>query len=294
MYIHKTTNTNIYPRQKRGFFMQKKYAIQGFEGSFHEEAANLYFNHNIEVVCCNTFKQTFSEANKKENSGAVIAIENSIAGSILPNYTLLQKSKLYIVGEIYLKIKQHLLVNNGIMLQQIKEVHSHPMALLQCNQFLEKNSFKLVEKEDTALSAKYIKQHHCKHIAAIASATAAKKYDLQILAHNIHTEKNNLTRFLVLEKKENPIKPSFNKASIYLETDHSKGSLAKVLMMIANNNINLSKLQSFPVAGSNFNYYFHMDLEFDFIEQFLETDTLLKKNTRGYKVYGIYKKGEQP
>jgi prephenate dehydratase len=273
--------------------MQKNYSIQGFTGSFHEEAAQKYFNKNVNVICCANFKQTFDEATtNKACDGAIVAIENSIAGSILPNYTLLKKSKLHIVGEIFLKIKQQLLVNKGITLVQIKEVHSHPMALLQCTNFLEQHKFKLVEKEDTALSAKYIKQHQCKHIAAIASTLAAQQNDLEILVPNIHTEKNNLTRFLILEQKPNTLNEQYNKASVYLETNHQKGSLAKLLSLIAAQGINLSKLQSFPIAGSNFKYYFHVDMEFDHIEQFIKIDKILKEKTIRYKVYGIYKKGK--
>jgi prephenate dehydratase len=271
--------------------MTKKYTIQGFEGSFHQEAANKYFNNTIEVVCCSSFKQTFSEALLKENDGAVVAIENSNAGSILPNYTLLKKSKLLIVGEIYLNIKQQLVANKGLQLSDIKEVQSHPIALLQCSNFLEKHHFKLVESEDTALSAKYVKQHNCKHIAAIASSLAAKQHDLQILVPNVHTDKNNVTRFLILEKKPNDLLAKYDKASIYFQTKHTKGALAKVLTLIANMDINLSKLQSFPVAGSDFKYYFYADLEFDKIGKFMEVNKILMKDTIYYKVLGVYKKG---
>jgi prephenate dehydratase len=271
--------------------MTKKYTIQGFEGSFHQEAANKYFKDKLAVKCCSTFKQTFTEALIKENNGAVLAIENSNAGSILPNYTLLKKSKLHIVGEIYVKIKQQLVANKGVQLADIKEVQSHPIALLQCSDFLEKHHFKLVESEDTALSAKYVKQHNCKHIAAIASSLAAKQHNLQILVPNIHTDKNNNTRFLILEKKANELLPTYNKASIYFQTNHTKGALAKVLTLIANLDINLSKLQSFPVAGSDFKYYFYADLEFDNISKFIIVNETLKKNTIDYKVLGVYKKG---
>ncbi len=272
--------------------MIKKYTIQGFEGSFHQEAANKYFANKVTVSCCTTFKQTFSEAVLKENNGAVVAIENSNAGSILPNYTLLKKSNMYIVGEIYLKIKQQLVANKGLIISDIKEVQSHPMALLQCSDFLEKHHFKLVESEDTALSAKYIKQHNCKHIAAIASTLAAKQNDLQILVPNINTDKNNITRFLILEKEPNKLEKGYDKASIYFQTNHTKGSLANVLTIIAKLDINLSKLQSFPVAGSDFKYYFYADLEFEIITKFIKANELLQKNTIEYKVLGVYKKGK--
>src|SRR5215212_4705438 len=176
------------------------WAIQGFEGSFHQVAAQQFFGKAVEVITCANFRDVIKIAsNKKESDGGVMAIENSIAGSILPNYNLLQKTSLKIIGEVYLQIKQNLLVNPGIKLEDIREVHSHPMALLQCLEYLEKYNWKLIETEDTALSAKHIHQHRSKHIAAIASKLAADLYELDIIAPNIHTLKNNYTRFLVLQ-----------------------------------------------------------------------------------------------
>lgn len=221
-----------------------------------------------------------------------MAIENSIAGSILPNYNLLQKSSLRVIGEIYLQIRQNLLVNPGVKQEDIKEVHSHTMALQQCYDFLDKHNWKLVETDDTALSAKHIHQHKSKHIAAIASKLAAELYRLEILAHNIHTLKNNYTRFLFLQREDEAvIVPDANKASVNFHTDHSKGSLAKVLTKIAEGGINLSKLQSFPIPGSDFKYSFHADMEFDTIEQFNKVIETIKPLTETIKIYGIYKKG---
>ena len=159
-----------------------------------------------------------------------MAIENSIAGSILANYNLLQRSNLVIVGEVYLQINQNLLVNPGVKLEDIREVHSHPMAIQQCFDFLDKHDWKLVETEDTALSAKHIHQHKSRHMAAIASKLAAELFDLEIIAPNIHTLKNNYTRFLIL-KREDTIQEidGADKASLSFYTDHSRGSLARVL-----------------------------------------------------------------
>ncbi|MEJ7768153.1 MAG: prephenate dehydratase domain-containing protein, partial [Chitinophagaceae bacterium] len=174
-------------------------SIQGYEGSFHQMAARQFFGKEIEVISCSTFREVVKIAgNKKESNGGVMAIENSIAGSILPNYNLLQKSNLKISGEIYLQIKQNLLVNPGVQLEDIREVHSHSMAIQQCFGFLDKYNWKLVETEDTALSAKFIHQHRSKHTAAIASRLAAELFHLEIAAPNIHTLKNNYTRFLIL------------------------------------------------------------------------------------------------
>ncbi|MEO6233269.1 MAG: prephenate dehydratase [Ferruginibacter sp.] len=270
-----------------------KVAIQGFEGSFHQEAARQFYGKDVEVICCSTFREVVKIAGiKKESNGGIMAIENSIAGSILPNYNLLQKSNLSIKGEVYLHIKQNLLVNPGVKLEDIREVHSHPMAILQCFGFLDKYNWKLVETEDTALSAKHIHQHHSKHIAAIASKLAADIYQLNVIEPNIHTLKNNYTRFLVLEREETAQEiEGANKASINFHTDHSKGSLAKVLTRIADAGINLSKLQSFPIPGSDWRYSFHADMEFESRAQFDKMLKLIGPLTEELKVYGIYKKG---
>ena len=269
-------------------------SIQGFEGSFHQEAARLFFGKNAEVICCATFKEVIKIAeNKNESSGGVMAIENSIAGSILPNYNLLQKSSLTVIGEVYLQIKQNLMVNPGVQLEDIREVHSHPMAIQQCFGFLDKYNWKLVETEDTALSAKHIHQHRSKHIAAIASKLAAEIYQLNMIAPNIHTLKNNYTRFLILQRQDKPMEiPGANKASINFYTDHSKGSLAKVLTTIAGAGINLSKLQSFPIPGSDWRYSFHADVEFENVAVFNTMIDEIKKITQALKIYGVYKKGK--
>ena len=273
--------------------MTTSIAIQGYEGSFHQAAAQSFFGKSVKIIPCASFKEVVSLAGKKENGGGVMAIENSIAGSILPNYNLLQKSDLKIIGEVYLRINQHLLVNSGVKLNDIREVHSHPMAIQQCFGYLDKFNWKLVETEDTALSAKHIYQHRSKHIAAIAGKLAADLYQLNILAPNIHSEKNNYTRFLILQiPSEDIITEEANKASINFHTDHSKGSLAKVLTVVANGDINLSKLQSFPIPGSNWKYSFHADMEFDELKQFYKVIEKIKPITQQVKVYGIYKKGK--
>ncbi len=271
----------------------KRIAIQGFEGSFHQVAAEQFFG-DVVVLCCATFREVVKLAvDKKQSDGGVMAIENSIAGSILPNYNLLQKSNLKIIGEVYLQIKQNLLVNPGVKLEDIREVHSHPMALLQCIDFLEKHNWKLVETEDTALSAKHVHQHKSKHIAAIASKLAAKLFDLDVIAPGIHTMKNNYTRFLVLQRAElsNEIADA-DKASINFNTDHSRGSLARVLTQIADGGINLSKLQSMPIPGSDWKYSFHADLEFASMEQFNSVIKNIQPLTEDLKIYGVYKNGK--
>ncbi len=273
--------------------MDMKVSIQGYEGSFHQMAAMKFFGKQTSILPCATFNEVIKAALSKESDAGIMAIENSIAGSILPNYNLLQKSNLTITGEIYLQIGQNLLVNNDVALTDIKEVHSHPMALQQCLVYLEKYNWKLIETEDTALSAKHIHQHKSKHIAAIASKLSAELFDLKIIAPNIHTMKNNYTRFLVLQHANDalPITET-NKASVNFHTDHSKGSLAKVLTQIAEADVNLSKLQSFPIPGSNFKYSFHADLEFNNLSHFEAVIEKMKAITAYLKIYGIYKNGK--
>jgi prephenate dehydratase len=266
-------------------------------------AAQAFFGEDVRVITCSTFREVVRVASSAtESDGGVMAIENSIAGSILPNYNLLQKSDLRVVGEIYLQIGQHLLVNPGVKLEDIREVHSHHMALLQCIDYLEKRPhWKLVETEDTALSAKHVHQHRSKHVAAIASRLAAGLFGLDILAPDIQTMKNNYTRFLVLqredtagsaERSDRAVDNAFDKASVNFHTDHTRGSLARVLTKIAEGGINLSKLQSFPIPGSDWEYSFHADMEFETLEQFNRVIESIRPITAAIKVYGIYKKGK--
>ena len=274
--------------------MNKKVAIQGYEGSFHQVAARHFFGKNVEVITCDTFRQVVQlGADAKLSDGAVMAIENSIAGSILPNYNLLQKSKLQVIGEVYLSISQNLLTYPGVKLEDIKEVHSHPMAILQCLDYLEKYNWKLVESEDTALSAKVVHQNKSKHTAAIASKLAAQMFDLNIIKPDIHTLKNNITRFLIVGPASTKTGVGHaNKASIYFQTDHSRGILAKVLAKIAQGNVNLSKLQSMPIPGSTFKYGFYADLEFDNKKQIEKVLEVLKGLTNSIRIFGMYQKGK--
>jgi prephenate dehydratase len=273
----------------------QRVAIQGYEGSFHQEATRIFFGEKTNILACARFQDVVkSAADPSLCDAAVMAIENSIAGSILPNYSLLRNSELVIAGEIYLQIRQNLVVNPGITLKDIKEVHSHPMAILQCLEFLNQHDWKLIETEDTALSAKHIHQRKSKHIAGIASSLAADLFQLEMIAPNIHTMKNNYTRFLVLQRKENVEKVlDANKASVTFHTDHSRGSLAKVLTLIAEAGINLSKLQSYPIPGSDWKYSFHADMEFENRDEFENVVSVIRPAISDLKIYGVYRKGIQ-
>lgn len=270
--------------------MANTVSIQGFEGSFHQIAARQFFGKDINILPCATFREVINTTKNGDTYASVMAIENSIAGSILANYNLLHKSGLNIIGEVYLPIKQHLLVNPGVKFEDIKEVHSHPMAILQCMDFLASHNWKLVETEDTALSAKHIHQRKSKYIAGVAGKLAAELFGLEIAAENIHTEKNNYTRFLILQKNSIE-REDADKASLSFHTDHSRGSLARVLTKIADGGINLSKLQSFPIPSNAWQYNFHADLEFESREQFQDVLKEITPVTEAIKVYGLYKNG---
>jgi len=274
--------------------MHKKVTIQGYEGSFHQVAARQFFGKNVTVIPCATFREVVQIGeDAKQSDGGVMAIENSIAGSILPNYNLLQKSKLQVIGEVFLSISQNLLVYPGVKLEEIKEVHSHPMAILQCLDYLENQDWKLVETEDTALSAKHLREHKSKHTAAIAGKFAAQLYELDVIGPDIHTLKNNITRFLIMVPAKQKVEiADADKASIYFQTDHSKGILSKILAKIAQGGANLSKLQSMPIPGSTFKYGFYADIEFEQKKQLDKLLVELKLMTKNFKVFGLYKKGK--
>jgi prephenate dehydratase len=271
----------------------KGYAIQGFEGCFHQMAANRLHGENTKVIHCTTFTELVQLSQDTTIcEGGLMAIENSIAGSILANYNLLNKSKLFITGETYLKIEQQLITLPGVSLDEIEEVHSHPMALQQCTDFLEQYPWKLVETVDTALSAKWLHQNQQRKVGVIAGKLAASLYGLQITAENVHTMPNNYTRFLQLSTTEDYVQNA-DKASVYFETDHTQGSLAKALTSIAKEGVNLSKLQSIPVPGSDWRYGFYADLEFENRKQFEDVYSVLTSVTANIKLQGIYKNGKE-
>ncbi|GAA4018948.1 prephenate dehydratase [Hymenobacter fastidiosus] len=274
--------------------MSSSVAIQGFAGSFHEIAARHYFGPATRTAPCATFGEVVRQVAEGTAGSGLMAIENSIAGSILPNYTLLRQADLRVTGEVYLHIRQHLLALPGQRLADIEEVHSHPMALLQCADFLnQQRHWRLIETEDTALSAQRIREGNRVGIAAVAGARAAELFGLEILAADIHAEQQNYTRFLVLARPENArAEARPNKASLYFHTVHTQGSLARVLVGIAEQGINLSKLQSCPKPGGTWHYYFHADLEFDDPAQLDAALRTLQPLTEMVQVLGRYRKGE--
>lgn len=270
----------------------KSVVIQGIKGSFHHEAVGKFFNpEQVEIVDSPTFNSLVKQVVSKEVDYGMMAIENSIAGSILPNYSLLTKNDLYIWGEIALPIKHHLLALKGQELDDITEVRTHPMALLQCENFLDQyTDWKRLAMDDTATCARNIQQNQLTGVASIGSSLAAQMYDLEILADNIHDVFDNYTRFYLLSRKPKKVE-GFNKASLFFYTDHQKGSLNKVLEILASHDLNLSKIQSIPLSGSVFQYSFHANVvlvnqDYDLYYKAIEE---VAKATRYLKVLGEFK-----
>ncbi len=281
------TDTNAEP---------KRIAIQGGYGAFHEIAAYKYFKDNsIEIVPRNTFKDLFTALKKGKVDYGITAIENSLAGSILPNYSLLLESNMKVIGEIFLRIRQNLVALPTQKLTDIKEVYSHPMAILQCQQFFEDYpEIKLIDSIDTALSAQKIAEEKLTGIAAIASKLAAEKFGLEIIAAEIETNKNNYTRFLILEDKNGGgfTDKKVNKASISFALAHKIGSLSKILSIFSYHEINLSKIQSMPLIDHDWEYQFYIDVEFDNYEMYLQALSSVSPFTSNIHILGEYYKGE--
>lgn len=273
-------------------------AIQGSYGAFHEIAAQYYFGKNsIEIVPRDTFKELISSLKKGHVDYGIMAIENTLAGSILPNYSLLQESHKNIIGEIYLRIRQNLVALPGQTIKDLKEVYSHPMAIMQCEAFFEKYpQIKLIDSIDTALSAKEIRDKNLKGIGAISSSLAAEMYKLKILAPSIETNKKNYTRFLILKlndgKTKNIVNPKdINKASIWFTLAHKIGSLSKILSILSYYDINLSKIQSMPEIGKEWEYMFYVDVELNDYKIYRQAIEAIKPFTSQLGILGEYKKG---
>jgi len=270
----------------------KKIAIQGESGSFHEVAAKNYFGKDITIIPCATFDQTLAETKSGRADFAVMAIENARAGSILYNYSLLRESGLKILGEHDLRIRQNLMALPGQTLNDIREIRSHPIAFSQCMTFLNNHSgITLIETEDTAGSAREISEKKLKGVAAIASRTAAEIYGLEIVAEGIETYKENYTRFLIIGSRSKGLRNG-NKASVCFSLNHKPGSLANVLVKLAELNINLSKIQSVPRLNGGWEYMFYLDLEIPENATMELIHGVLGDDTTDLEILGIYQKDE--
>jgi prephenate dehydratase len=269
-------------------------AVQGYPGSFHDVAARRYWpDKPLVLLPADSFDILAQQLRDGIADVAVMAIENSIAGTILQNYRILRENGFWVSGEIYLRIKHNLLVVKGSTLEDIKEVASHPMAINQCRQYLSQfPQWKIVESEDTALSAQHVADKNKKSKACIASSDAAEIYNLQNLAPAIETNKTNYTRFFIVNKIQVPVSDDADKASVYIRVPDQKGQLLKVLQVIQDHDLNMSKLQSFPVVGSFREYFFHLDIEFDHISQYLGLKEDLLNLTFEYDETGIYKRAD--
>lgn len=269
--------------------------IQGIPGAFHEIAARQFFGENIQVVPALSFAALFEKTtDPAQADAAVLAIENSIAGSILGNYKLLQDSELVVIGEVFLRIQQNLMALPGTALADLREVHSHPMALAQCGEFFKQHPrIRLVESEDTAESAVRIVRHRAKHTGAIASTLAAERYGLHILAPSIEDNPMNFTRFLAVQRRQDaqPVAGA-DKVSVSFTTAHQPGSLSRILAMLASEGANLTKIQSVPLLGRVWEYQFFADFKVNNPIKLPATLQLLDAMTVECKVLGKYKSSD--
>jgi prephenate dehydratase len=272
-----------------------KIAIQGIKGSNHHQVAKDCYGDDIELVECLSFDELVDKLLSKEADQGVMAIENSIAGSIIPNYALVNHNDLHIIGEYYLNIHHSLMVLKGQKFSDISEVSSHPMALLQCKEYFRQYPhIKLVEDVDTAETAKRIQEQKLGHVAAIAPKVAAELYGLDIVANDIQTIKNNATRFIIVQTKNDALpEAEITKASIRFITDHKRGSLAAVLNVMSDCRLNLTKIQSLPVIETPWKYAFFVDVTFNDFADFTKAKSLLNIMAEDFKVLGEYKNVRQ-
>jgi len=269
----------------------KSVAIQGIKGSFHHIVSQNYFKTNVSIVPFMSFDHTVDSVLKKETDAAIMAIENSIAGSIIPNYALIDTNNLHIVGEYYLDIQHNLMALPNQKIEDITEVYSHPMALLQCKAFFKQYPhIKLIEDKDTAEVAERIHKKQLKNTGAIASALAAEIFELDILAKSIQTIKHNETRFVIVKEDNSEIaEAEINKASIKFELDHKRGSLATILNVMSDCKLNLTKIQSLPIIETPWKYAFFVDVTFLDYQDFKKAKSIMDIMATHFKIIGQYK-----
>ena len=275
--------------------MKKIIAIQGAEGSNHHKVARDFYGENIQLKECMSFDALVAHLLEGSATDGVMAIENTIAGSIIPNYALIDSNNLHIVGEEYLNIHHHLMALPGQTIKSIKEVWSHPMALLQCKEFFKKYPhIKLVEDVDTAEVAKRIAKENIKGIAAIAPKIAAEIFGLQVLEDDIQTIKDNSTRFVIVQTQlpTHSIE-GINKASLKFELSHKRGSLAAVLNVLSDCKMNLTKIQSLPVIETPWKYSFFVDITFDDYTEYQKLVKIIDIMAEDFKILGTYKNGRK-
>ena len=275
--------------------MKNKIAIQGAEGSNHHKVARDFYGENIQLEECLSFDTLVDHLLNNTVDKGIMAIENTIAGSIIPNYALIDANNLHISGEEYLNIHHHLMALPGQKIEDIKEVCSHPMALLQCKEFFKKYpQIKLVEDVDTAEVAKRISKNKLKGIAAIAPKLAAEIFELEVLEDEIQTMKDNATRFVIVQtEKPNNGVDQINKASLKFQLDHKRGSLAAILNVLSDCKMNLTKIQSLPVIESLWKYSFFVDITFDDYKDYEKAIAVIDIMAEELKILGAYKNGRK-
>lgn len=272
--------------------MEKIIAIQGAEGSNHHKVARDFYGESIQLKECMSFDVLVDSLLDKSANLGVMALENTIAGSIIPNYALIDSNNLHIVAEKYLNIHHHLMALKGQKIADIKEVLSHPMALQQCKVFFKKYpQIKLVEDVDTAEVAKRIAKENLAGIAAIAPKIAAEIFDLAILEDEIQTIKDNATRFVIVQTNQPAISKEVNKASLKFQLNHKRGSLAAILNVLSDCKMNLTKIQSLPVIETPWKYAFFVDVTFDDFNNYEKAIAIIKIMAEDFKVLGTYKSG---
>ncbi len=270
--------------------MIKSVAIQGIKGSFHHIVSNEYFGKEVDIQECLTFDRAVQSLLTNETDAVVMALENSIAGSIIPNYALIDAHNLHIVGEHYLDIQHCLMALPNQSLRDIEEVRSHPMALLQCKEFFKLHPhIKLVEDTDTAEVAKRIQDNNMKKVAAIGSQLASELYGLETVAKSIQTIKHNETRFVIVKRENHEIAENrINKASLKFELEHKRGSLAAMLNVMSDCHLNLTKIQSLPKIETPWKYAFFIDVTFEDYKHFEKAKSIMTIMTEHFKVLGEY------
>jgi prephenate dehydratase len=275
--------------------MAKTIAIQGGYGAFHEIAAHHFFaGEEINILPRNTFRDMVTTLKERKCDFGIMAIENSLAGSIIPNYNLIINTSMHITGEIYLRIKQNLVAMPGVKISDLREVYSHPMAILQCHDYFDAHpEIRLIESIDTALSAEEIAEKRLMDTGAISSKMAADKYGLSILARSIETNKKNYTRFLILAENGITIpQDEVNKASVFFTVAHKFGSLSQILSILSYYEINLAKIQSMPIPGKDWEYMFYVDVEINNYDMYKKSLEAIKPFTPSLGILGEYRKGE--
>ena len=275
--------------------MKKSVAIQGIEGSFHYIVSQTYFEESVEVRPYLSFGEVVDSLVSKDTDVAVMALENSIAGSIIPNYAYIDDQNLYITGEYFLEIQHNLMALRGQEISDIKEVFSHPMALLQCKSFFKQYPhIKLIEDTDTAEVAKRISNGQVRGVAAIASVEAATIFDLDILAQSIQTIRQNETRFVIVERAPSKTNAkSINKASVKFLLDHKRGSLAAMLNVMSDCNLNLTKIQSLPKIDTPWKYAFFVDISFETYADYEKGKAIMEIMAEEFKILGEYKNAKK-